>query len=74
MRADRHRAPILLGVLRYIQGFSAGGEWGGAALMAAEDTPDHARGKFGAFPQLGVPASMLLVSAVSAIFAAVVSP
>ncbi|GAA3301927.1 MFS transporter [Glutamicibacter nicotianae] len=70
----RHRAPILLSVLHKVLGFSAGGEWGGATLMAAEDAPDHVRGKFGVFPQLGVPASMLLASAVSAIFAAVVSP
>ncbi|MGX1591374.1 MFS transporter [Glutamicibacter sp. NPDC055491] len=67
-------APILLIFLRIVQGFSAGGEWGGAALMAVEHAPDHARGKFGAFPQLGVPAGMLLASAVSAIIAAVLSP
>lgn len=60
--------------LRIVQGFSAGGEWGGAALMAVEHEPDDARGKFGAFPQLGVPAGMLLASAVSAIIAAVVTP
>lgn len=67
-------APILLIFLRIVQGFSAGGEWGGAALMAVEHAPDDARGKFGAFPQLGVPAGMLLASAVSAIIAAVVTP
>ncbi|WP_121867537.1 MFS transporter [Glutamicibacter nicotianae] len=39
-------APILLIILRIVQGFSAGGEWGGAALMAVERAPDHARGKF----------------------------
>lgn len=66
-------APILLIFLRIVQGFSAGGEWGGAALMTVEHAPDDARGKFGAFPQLGVPAGMLLASAVSAIFAAVPS-
>lgn len=42
--------------------------------MAVEHAPDHARGKFGAFPQLGVPAGMLLASAVSAIIAAMTSP
>src|SRR6478735_412193 len=48
-------APILLIVLRILQGFSAGGEWGGAALMAVEHAPTTRRGLFGAFPQIGVP-------------------
>jgi MFS family permease len=48
-------APILLVLLRIVQGFSAGGEWGGAALMAVEHAPDGKRGLFGSAPQLGVP-------------------
>lgn len=52
-------APILLVVLRIIQGFSAGGEWGGAALMAVEHAPARQRGFFGGFPQLGVPIGIL---------------
>lgn len=63
-------APILLVILRIVQGFPAGGEWGGAALMAVEHAPAQRRGKFGAFPQLGVPAGMLLAAGVTAIFAA----
>lgn len=55
-------APILLIFLRIVQGFSAGGEWGGAALLAVEHAPNKKRGFFGAFPQLGVPAGMLLAS------------
>ncbi|MGP9032917.1 MFS transporter [Glutamicibacter mysorens] len=66
--------PILLIFLRIVQGFSAGGEWGGAALMAVEHAPDDALGKFGAFPQAGVPDCMLLAFAVSAIIAAVITP
>lgn len=62
-------APILLILLRILQGFSAGGEWGGAALMAVEHAPASRRGRFGAFPQMGVPAGMLLASAVSGILA-----
>ncbi|MFF1880906.1 MFS transporter [Pseudarthrobacter sp. NPDC058196] len=55
-------APILLIVLRIIQGFSAGGEWGGAALMAVEHAPRNRRGLFGAYPQIGVPVGMILAT------------
>lgn len=55
-------APILLITLRIIQGFSAGGEWGGAALMAVEHAPLHKRGLFGAYPQIGVPVGMILAT------------
>ena len=55
-------APILLVLLRIMQGFSAGGEWGGAALMAVEHAPKGKRGFFGAFPQIGVPLGMLLAT------------
>ncbi|QHG85614.1 MFS transporter (plasmid) [Rhodococcus rhodochrous] len=57
-------APILLTLLRILQGISAGGEWGGAALMAVEHAPDNRRGLFGAFPQIGVPVGMLMASLV----------
>ena len=57
-------APILLVLLRIIQGFSAGGEWGGAALMAVEHAPNNKRGFFGAFPQIGVPIGMILATGV----------
>jgi MFS family permease len=57
-------APVLLIVLRVLQGFSAGGEWGGAALMAVEHAPVTKRSFFGAFPQVGVPIGMILATAV----------
>lgn len=60
-------APILLLFLRILQGFSAGGEWGGAVLMSVEYAPVGRRGFFGAFPQIGVPTGMLLASAVLAL-------
>lgn len=60
-------APVLLILLRVGQGFSAGGEWGGAALMAVEHAPRNRRGRLGAFPQLGVAAGMLLASGVVSI-------
>ncbi len=55
-------APILLITLRVVQGFSAGGEWGGAALMAVEHAPLKKRGLFGAYPQIGVPIGMILAT------------
>lgn len=57
-------APILLVVLRILQGFSAGGEWGGAALMAVEHAPVDKRSFFGSFPQIGVPLGMIIATAV----------
>ena len=55
-------APVLLVVLRIVQGFSAGGEWGGAALMSVEHAPVNKRGFFGAYPQIGVPCGMILAT------------
>ncbi len=48
-------APLLLCLLRFGQGIGLGGEWGGAALLAAEYAPEGKRGWFGMFPQLGPP-------------------
>jgi len=53
-------APILLVVLRIFQGFGVGGEWGGAVLMAVEHSPRGRRGFYGSWPQMGVPAGLLL--------------
>ena len=53
-------APILLIVLRVAQGFGVGGEWGGAVLMAVEHAPSGRRGFYGSWPQIGVPAGLLL--------------
>jgi len=52
-------APILLVLLRIVQGIGLGGEWGAAAVMAVEYAPPKRRGFFGSFPQTGVPAGML---------------
>jgi metabolite-proton symporter len=53
-------APILLVLLRFAQGIGVGGEWGGAVLMSVEHAPKGKRGFYGAFPQMGVPAGLLL--------------
>ncbi|MEV4729487.1 MFS transporter [Saccharopolyspora sp. NPDC049426] len=53
-------APIVLTLLRFAQGIGVGGEWGGAALMAVEHAPKGKRGFYGSWPQVGVPAGLLL--------------
>ena len=67
-------APVLLLLLRIVQGISAGGEWGGAVLMAVEHAPKNRRGRAGSFPQLGVPLGMLLASGITALMTGVISP
>jgi metabolite-proton symporter len=55
-------APVLLCVLRFVQGIGLGGEWGGAALLATENAPQGKRGWFGMFPQLGPPVGFLFAT------------
>ncbi|GAB2481767.1 MFS transporter [Nocardiopsis aegyptia] len=55
-------APVLLVVLRIIQGMGIGGEWGGALLLAYEYAPENRRGLFGSVPQMGITSGMLLAS------------
>jgi len=57
-------APILLVLLRFVQGFGVGGEWGGAVLMAVEHGHRGQRGLYASWVQAGVPAGMLLATAV----------
>ncbi|HDR4572501.1 MFS transporter [Bacillus cytotoxicus] len=56
-------APILLILLRIIQGLGIGGEWGGALLLAVEYAPKDKKGFFGSIPQTGVTIGMLLGTA-----------
>jgi MFS family permease len=53
-------APVLLVLLRVVQGVAVGGEWGGAVLMASEHAPDGRRTFFASFAQLGSPAGLIL--------------
>ncbi|MED4203312.1 MFS transporter [Neobacillus mesonae] len=53
-------APILLILLRLVQGIALGGEWGGAVLLAVESAPKEKRGYYGSFPAMGIPLGMLL--------------
>ena len=66
-------APILLVLLRILQGMSAGGEWGGAALLTVEHAPNGRRGFFGSFPQIGVPMGMALATIFMLVLSAVLS-
>ncbi|MEV1291694.1 MFS transporter [Pseudonocardia sp. NPDC049635] len=56
-------APILLVVLRILQGLAVGGEWAGATLLTAENAPTKARGKYALYPQLGPSVAFALASA-----------
>ncbi|MBY6060998.1 MFS transporter [Microbacterium esteraromaticum] len=53
-------APILLLILRMLQGIGLGGEWGGAAILTFEHAPRGKRGLFSSWPQTGVPLGLLL--------------
>jgi len=66
-------APIGLIVLRLVQGFAVGGEWGGAVLMAAEHGNAARRGFWASWPQAGVAAGNLLAAGVLAVMAQVQS-
>jgi metabolite-proton symporter len=61
-------APIVLVLLRVIQGFGVGGQWGGAVLMTVEHAPAGQRGFYGSWPQIGVPAGLLTSTIVFRIF------
>lgn len=56
-------APILLVVLRLVQGLAVGGEWGGAVTMAVEHAPEEKRGRYAALVQIGSPVATLISSA-----------
>jgi len=65
-------APILLVVLRMIQGFSTGGEYGGAATFMAEYAPDRKRGKYGSFLEFGTLAGFTLGAALALVISTIV--
>src|SRR5882724_690029 len=55
-------APVLLIVLRFVQGIAIGGQWGGAVLIATENAPPARRGFYGSFAQVGAPAGVILAN------------
>ena len=60
-------APILLLLLRIVQGFALGGEWAGAVLLAVEHGPARRRGLFGSIPQVGLALGLALGTGVFAL-------
>lgn len=67
-------APVLLIVLRFLQGLAVGGQWGGAALLAIENAPAHRKGFFGSFAQMGVPAGVVLANFIFLVMGSTVAP
>ncbi len=57
-------APILLVLLRFMQGFAVGGEWGGAVLLVAEHSPNKQRAFWASWPQAAVPVGNMLATVV----------
>ncbi|MER5291591.1 MFS transporter [Streptomyces pharetrae] len=55
-------APLLLVVLRFLQGLGLGGEWGGAVLLTVEHAPAERRALWSSFPQVGPAVGFLLAN------------
>ena len=67
-------APVLLVLARLIQGFSAGGEWGGATAFMAEWAPDGQRGYYASFQQASIAGSLVLGSGTGAFLTSMLTP
>ena len=65
-------APIILTILRLLQGLSLGGEWGGSILIATEHASPRKRALYAAIPQLGSPVGTMLISLIFLILAVTV--
>jgi MFS family permease len=61
-------SPLLLLLVRLLQGIGIGGEWGGAVLMTVEHAPDGKRAFYGSWPQMGAPAGLCLSSGAVLLF------
>jgi metabolite-proton symporter len=66
-------APVLLVLLRFVQGFGVGGEWGGAVLMAVEHGQAGRRGFLASWVQAGVPVGLLLATGVFRVMSSALS-
>lgn len=66
-------APVLLLVLRFLQGLGLGGEWGGAVLLTTEHAPAGRRALWSSFPQVGPAFGFVLANGVMLVLSAVLS-
>ncbi len=66
-------APLLLLLLRVLQGIGLGGEWGGAVLMAYEYAPKDKRGFYASLPQIGLAIGLCLASGVVALLSSLLT-
>jgi MHS family proline/betaine transporter-like MFS transporter len=66
-------ASILILIARMLQGFSAGGEWGGSTAFIVEWAPENRRGFYGSLQQCSVAGGLLLGSAVAALVSTVLT-
>ena len=67
-------APALLVFARLLQGFAAGGEWGGSTAFIVEWAPRAKRGLYGSFQQSSLAAGLLLGSGIAALFSTMLTP
>lgn len=66
-------APLLLLLLRILQGIGLGGEWGGAVLMAYEYAPKEKRGFYASLPQIGLALGLCLASGIVALLSSLLT-
>src|SRR5208282_5171730 len=66
-------APLLLVIARLMQGFSAGGEWGGSTAFIVEWAPEKRRGFYGSFQQASVVGGIVLGSGIAALISTILT-
>ena len=66
-------APLLLLLLRILQGIGLGGEWGGAVLMAYEYAPKEKRGFYASLPQIGLAIGLCMASGIVALLSSLLT-
>ena len=66
-------APVLLTILRFVQGLAIGGQWGGAMLLVTESAPSDQRGYYGAYAQAGAPVGVILANLAFILISSLVS-